>query len=73
MPKNGAPAQEATTFLNARLVDPATGKDEPGGLLVKDGVIADLGSHLRRNAAERSKVVDCKGHVLCPGLIDMHG
>lgn len=71
MPKNGAPAQEATTFLNARLVDPATGKDEPGGLLVKDGVIADLGSHLRRNAAERSKVVDCKGHVVCPGLIDM--
>src|SRR6516162_2917164 len=71
MPKNGSAAQDATTFLNARLVDPAIGKDEPGGLLVKDGVIADLGSHLRRNAPERSKVVDCKGHVLCPGLIDM--
>src|SRR5262249_21582312 len=71
MPKNGSPAQDATTFLNARLVDPATGKDEPGGLLVKDGVIADLGSHLRRNAPERSNVVDCKGHVLFPGLSDM--
>src|SRR5262245_44455861 len=64
-------AEEATAFLNARLVDPASGKDEPGGLLVKGGVIADLGAHLRRNAPEHARVVDCKGHVLCPGLIDM--
>ena len=55
MRKSGSPAQEATVFLNARLIDPASGKDEPGGLLVKDGVIADLGQHLRRNAPERSK------------------
>ena len=69
--KNGAGSEEATVFLNARLIDPANEKDEPGGLLVKDGVIADLGPHLRRNAPDRSKVVDCRGHVLCPGLIDM--
>jgi dihydroorotase len=62
---------EATAFLNARLIDPASGRDEPGGLLVRDGVIADLGAHLRRNAPEGARVVDCKGHVLCPGLIDM--
>jgi dihydroorotase len=71
MRKNGSHEHEATVFLNARLVDPASGKDEPGGLLVMDGVIADLGTHLRRNAPERSKVVDCGGHVLCPGLVDM--
>src|SRR5947208_9907509 len=72
MRKNGsAVPQEATAFLNARVLDPASGKDEPGGLLVKDGLIADLGAHLRRNAPERARVVDCKGHVLCPGLIDM--
>jgi len=59
-----------TVFLNARLIDPETGRDEPGGLLVKDGVIADLGAHLRRNAPEGAEVVDCKGHVLCPGIID---
>jgi dihydroorotase len=58
-------------FLNARLIDPASGKDEPGGLLVKDGVITDLGGQLRRNAPDGARVVDCKGHVLCPGLIDM--
>ena len=71
MRKNGSGAEQATAFLNARLIDPASGKDEPGGLLVRDGEIADLGNHLRRNAPERAKVIDCKGHVLCPGLIDM--
>jgi dihydroorotase len=71
MRKNGSSADQATAFLNARLIDPASGKDEPGGLLVRGGEIADLGNHLRRNAPERAKVIDCKGHVLCPGLIDM--
>ena len=62
-----------TVFINARLVDPASHRDEPGGLLVSEGFIADLGPHLRRNAPEgvpRENVIDCKGHVLCPGLVD---
>jgi dihydroorotase len=73
MRKNGTPdlKSEPTAFLNARLVDPASGKDQPGGLLVRDGLIADVGDHLRRNAPENVRVVDCKGHVLCPGLVDM--
>jgi dihydroorotase len=72
MLKNGSlPTPEATVFLNARLIDPESGKDEPGGVLVRGAVIADLGAHLRRNAPERARVVDCKGNVLCPGLIDM--
>jgi len=58
-------------FINARLVDPATERDEPGGLIVKDGLIADLGANLRRTAPPDAEVVDCQGHVLCPGLIDM--
>ncbi len=66
-PKTVGPA---TVFINARLVDPASNRDEPGGLLVKDGLIADLGSHLRRNAPEGASVIDCKGNVLAPGLID---
>jgi dihydroorotase len=64
-------AAEAVTFINARLIDPASGRDEPGGVLVRDGTIADLGGQLRRNAPEATRVIDCKGHVLCPGLIDM--
>ena len=63
--------QTTTVYINARLIDPATNRDEPGGLLVKDGMIAELGPQLRRNAPAGAEVVDCKGHALCPGLIDM--
>ncbi|RUO99331.1 dihydroorotase [Hyphomicrobium sp.] len=66
-PKN---VGQETVFINARLVDPASNRDEPGGLLVKDGMIADLGGHLRRNAPDGATVIDCKGNVLAPGLID---
>jgi len=59
-----------TAFINARLIDPETNRDEPGGLYVKDGVIADLGASLRRNAPEGATVIDCKGRMLCPGLVD---
>lgn len=68
-----APSSHAgqTVLINARLLDPESGRDEPGGLLVNDGMIADLGPHLRRNAPEGAEVIDCGGHVLAPGLIDM--
>lgn len=59
-----------TVFINARIMDPATNRDEPGGLLVVDGLIADLGAHLRRNAPDGADVIDCRGHILAPGLID---
>ena len=61
----------ATVLINARLIDPATGRDEPGGLLIEDGLIADLGPHLRRNAPAGAAVIDAKGHLVIPGLIDM--
>ena len=69
-PSPSAPAAAATVFINARLIDPASGRDEPGGLLVRDGLIADLGGHLRRSAPDGAEVIDCQGHVLSPGLID---
>lgn len=65
-----AEADTSTVFINARVIDPASGRDEPGGLLVADGLIADVGPHLRRNAPAGAAVVDCNGHILCPGLID---
>ncbi len=30
-------AGKPTVFINARLIDPASGRDEPGGILVVDG------------------------------------
>ena len=34
----------ATLFRNARLLDPASGRDAPGSLLIVDGKIAALGA-----------------------------
>jgi dihydroorotase len=65
-----SPPTGGTAYINARVIDPATNLDAPGGVLVRDGVIADVGAHLRRNAPPDTHVVDCKGHVLAPGLID---
>ncbi|HSC60471.1 MAG TPA: dihydroorotase, partial [Rhizomicrobium sp.] len=59
-------------FRNARLLDPATGLDTRGGLLVENGKIADVGAKLFNTADPHDpEVIDCKGLVLAPGLIDM--
>lgn len=59
----------STLFTNARLIDPASGRDEIGNLLVADGLIAALGPDLGPQSAD--KTINCHGHVLAPGLIDM--
>ncbi len=64
-------ATEAAGLLiaNARLIDPASGLDAMGALLVRDGRIVDLGAALGR--PDGVEVVDAGGAVLCPGLVDM--
>ena len=58
-------------FRNARLVDPASGLDVKGGLLVENGTIADIGPRLFNDAEPHDpEVIDCRGLVLAPGLID---
>jgi len=56
-------------FVNARLVDPATGLDEPGALRIADGEIVEMGGHL--TTKEHEQVIDVKGAVLAPALIDL--
>lgn len=57
-----------TLFTNARLLDPASGRDQRGDLLAVEGRIAQIGEGLSRDGAE---IVDCGGHCLAPGLVDM--
>src|SRR5687767_5964862 len=56
-------------FRNARLIDPASGSETRGGLLVHDGLIHDLGPGLTE--ASDADIVACDGQVLAPGVIDM--
>jgi dihydroorotase len=64
--------QDKILLINGRLLDPSTGRDELGGLLIEGGVIKDIGPHLNRaRASNETRIIDCKGAVIAPGLIDM--
>lgn len=59
----------ATLYKNARLIDPSNETDIKGDLLVENGVIADVGENLTAHGGV--EVIDCKGRILSPGIIDM--
>ena len=57
-------------FDRVRLIDPASGLDRPGRLLVQDGLIAGLDLPAE-DVPEGAVRIDGNGAVLCPGLVDM--
>ena len=60
-------------YINARLLDPESGRDAPGALLTEGAQIADLGPGLFADGVPQGiETVDCGGHCLSPGLVDMH-
>ncbi len=62
-----------TAYVNAHLLDPDSGLDQAGALLTDGERIADLGPNLFGDGVpDGVAVVDCEGHYLCPGLVDMH-
>jgi dihydroorotase len=74
MPPSQTPSQSSAPllFVDARLIDPAAGTETRGGLFVVDGRIADFGPGLTRDCApDGARIVDCRGDVLAPGLVDM--
>lgn len=63
--------QGRIAYLNARLLDPASGLDTLGALLVEDGKIVDFGPALFRTGAPSvNEIVECDGNILAPGLLD---
>ncbi|HEV7371384.1 dihydroorotase [Arenibaculum sp.] len=59
-------------FVNARLLDPATGLDAAGALLVEGSRIADLGPGLFAGGVpDGIETVDLGGACLAPGFVDM--
>jgi len=61
-------AGSSLLIRNGRVIDPANGMDQQANVLVCNGRIAQVGRH--RVKAER--VIDARGLIVCPGLIDMH-
>lgn len=59
-------------FRGARLIDPDSGLDGPGDLIVEGDRIAALGPGIAAEAAGGEvEIIDCAGLCLAPGLVDM--
>ncbi len=58
-----------TLFLNARLIDPASGHDGPGALRTRDREIVEIADDLQAQDGEH--VIDLAGKALAPALIDL--
>jgi dihydroorotase len=63
--------KQLTNFLlkRGRLIDPAAGKDGNFDIRVRDGKIDAIGADLAPNGVT---VIDVKGDIVTPGLIDVH-
>lgn len=63
--------EKLTSFLlkGGRLIDPASGRDGPFDLRVRDGLVDAIGADLPPDGAA---VIEVKNHIVTPGLIDIH-
>ena len=59
-------------LANARIIDPSRDLDFPGDVLIADGVIREAKRGIgAAGVPEGTEVVDCRGNIVAPGLIDM--
>jgi dihydroorotase len=59
-------------LTNARIIDPSRDLDLEGDLLIADGLIRDAKRGIgAAGVPEGTEVIDCRGKVAAPGLIDM--
>jgi dihydroorotase len=57
---------------NVRLVDPASGYDSPGAVLVTEGIVADVARGKDLGPLSKDvEVIDGAGRLLLPGLVDI--
>jgi len=59
-------------YVNARLLDPATGLDSPGGVLTQGEVVVEARPGLfEKGVPDGAETIDCDGACLAPGLVDI--
>src|SRR5207302_5763975 len=59
-------------LTNAHILDPSRDLEMDGDLLIADGVIREAKRGIgAAGVPEATEVIDCKGKVVAPGLIDM--
>lgn len=58
-------------IVNAQLVDPASGRQGPGALLLRDGAIAEITWGAAPATGEGVQRVDAGGLIVAPGLVDL--
>ncbi len=54
----------------ARVIDPASGKDAPGDVLLVDGKVNAVSTKI--GPRDDAEVLDAKGCVVAPGFVDLH-
>ena len=59
-------------ILNGRLVDPASGVDGERDLLLRHGRVAAVEMPGQLRAVKGKEVIDAKGMIVAPGLVDVH-
>ncbi len=60
-------------LINTRIIDPQNNIDEVGGILIdENGKIKAVGKKVtKENAPKDCKIIDCKGNISIPGIVDM--
>jgi dihydroorotase len=59
-------------LANARIVDPSRNLDFPGDLLIAEGIVREAKKGIgAAGVPEGTDVIDCRGKLVAPGLIDM--
>lgn len=62
---------QTRALINADLLDPVSGRRERGAVLIRNGQIADVVRGAASTLPEGAEIIDCRGALVAPGVVDM--